>query len=61
MVIEGEATPDPYHPALSDNPAYLARYRAWIDASFGSPEKMAERYSVPIRIKPTRVMVSGAS
>ena len=61
VVIEGEATTDPHHPALSDNPAYLARYREWIDASFGSPARMAERYSVPIRIKPTRVMVSGAS
>ena len=61
VVIEGEARMDPDHPPLSEDPAYLSRYHEWIGASFGTPAKMAERYSVPIRIRPTRVMVSGGS
>jgi PPOX class probable F420-dependent enzyme len=54
VALEGEARFDHDCPQLSDSPAYLERYRAWIVESFGSPEKMAETYSLAIRITPTR-------
>jgi PPOX class probable F420-dependent enzyme len=58
VTVEGEARIDPGYAPIPGNPAYLARYREWIDASLGGPEKMAETYSVPIRIMPTRGLAS---
>lgn len=54
VVIEGEARIDPDQPAIPDNAPYLAKYGHWIDASLGGPARMAETYSVPIVITPTR-------
>ena len=43
------------YPAVSGNPAWLQKYSEANDARFGSAEKFAERFSVPIRIRITRV------
>ena len=59
VVIEGEALIDPDQPAVPDNPAYLAKYGASIDATLGGPAQMAETYSVAIRIRPTRGIAIG--
>ena len=54
VVIEGEGRIDPDVPGVPDNPAYLAKYGSSIDATLGGPARMAETYSVAIRIRPTR-------
>lgn len=54
VVVEGEARIDPDYPPVGDNPAYLAKYGEWIDQWLGGPAKMAQVYSMPIRITPTR-------
>jgi len=57
VTFEATARIDPDHPGAGDNPAYLAKYGAWIDASFGGPAKFAQTYSMPIRIALTRAVV----
>lgn len=59
VVVEGDARIDPDVPGVPDNPAYLAKYGPSIDATLGGPTKMAETYSVPIRILPTRGIAIG--
>ena len=59
VVIEGEALIDPDQPAVPDNPAYLEKYGASIDATLGGAAQMAETYSVAIRIRPTRGIAIG--
>ena len=54
VVIQGVTRIEPDYPAVPDNPAYLARYREWIDTCLGGPDRMAQTYSVPILIAPTR-------
>jgi PPOX class probable F420-dependent enzyme len=54
VMVEGEARIDDAAPLLPDHAAYVAKYGAWIVDTFNSPEEMAERYNVPIRIRPTR-------
>jgi PPOX class probable F420-dependent enzyme len=60
VVIEGEAWIASDSPPLTDHPAYLAKYGAWIDEQLGGPAAMAARYNVPIRIRPTRSRATGA-
>jgi len=38
----------------SANATFLAKYKRLFDSSGWTPEWYAERYSIPIRIKPTR-------
>jgi PPOX class probable F420-dependent enzyme len=59
LVIEGEARFDEDAPPVTANPAYLAKYGAWISAFLESAETMAQTYSVAIRIRPTRGRHSG--
>ena len=59
VVIEGEARIDPATPGPDANPAYLAKYGAWIDAYLGGAARMTEVYNVPIRIRPTRLLAYG--
>jgi hypothetical protein len=42
-------------PAVPDNPAWPEKYGEAIGARFGSAEKFAQRFSVPVRIHLTRV------
>jgi hypothetical protein len=54
VFIEGEAAVDATVTPLAENAPYVAKYADWIASSFQSPEHMAERYSVPIVIRPVR-------
>jgi PPOX class probable F420-dependent enzyme len=54
VFIEGEATIDASMPPLPEHAAYVAKYADRITANYHSPERFAERYSVPIVIRPTR-------
>ena len=54
VTAEGEARIVPDEPPASANPTYLAKYQRMFDAYGWTPEWFAERYSVPIRIRPTR-------
>ena len=56
--IEGLARIDADYPRIPANPAYLAKYGEWIDAQLGGPESMAAVYDRPIRIRPTRAVIS---
>ena len=44
----------PDEPPASANPTYLAKYKRMFDAYGWTPDWYAQRYSVPIRIRPTR-------
>jgi PPOX class probable F420-dependent enzyme len=59
VVLEGEARIDTATPPVTDNPAYLAKYRRLIDELLGSPAEMATIYNVPLRIHPTRGVAFG--
>lgn len=54
VVVEGTARIDPDHAPVGDNAAYLAKYGAWIDQWLNGPSAMAQTYSMPIIITPTR-------
>jgi len=55
VVLAGTAEILNDYPAASGNPAWLEKYGEAIDARFGSAAKFAERFSVPVRIRLTRV------
>ena len=54
VAIQGVARVEPDYPAVPDNPAYLAKYLDWINSGLGGPDRMAQTYSMPILISPTR-------
>ncbi len=54
VAIQGTARVEPEYLAVPDNPAYLEKYGAWIDSGLGGPDRMAQTYSMPILISPTR-------
>jgi PPOX class probable F420-dependent enzyme len=54
VFIEGEATLDASLPPLPEHPEYVAKYADRIAANYDSPEHFAQRYNVPIVIRPTR-------
>jgi PPOX class probable F420-dependent enzyme len=51
---EGEARIPRDEPPASANATFLAKYKGMFDKYGWTPEWYADRYSVPIRIKPTR-------
>lgn len=55
VVLLGTAEIVDDYPAVPDNPTWLEKYGAAIDAQFGSAARFAERFSVPVRIHVTRV------
>jgi PPOX class probable F420-dependent enzyme len=55
--LEGVAAVAPDLPSADKHPAYLAKYTERIGALFGSPERFAEQFSVPVVVTPTRVHV----
>jgi PPOX class probable F420-dependent enzyme len=55
VVITGEASLDRAAPPVSQNPAYMRKYREGIAQIEMTPDSMASEYSVAIRVKPTRV------
>ncbi len=54
VFVEGEASVDPSVGPIEQHTAYIAKYADRIAASYHSPERYAERYNVPIVIRPTR-------
>lgn len=54
VIIEGTARIDADAPSAADNPAYVAKYLPVMNDYGWTPEWFAGRYSVPIRIAPTR-------
>ena len=54
VTAEGEARILPDEPPASANPTFLAKYKGMFDKYGWTPEWYAGRYSVPIRIRPTR-------
>lgn len=55
VILSGIAEILDDYPAVPGNPAWLEKYGAAIDARFGGAVKFAERFSVPVRIRITRV------
>lgn len=55
IIFAGEATIDKSTPPADQNPAYVAKYRQGIAGIGMTPESMAQSYSVPVRVRPTKV------
>ena len=53
--LEQQIADAPDAPTAADNPAYLEKYGERIKNGWGSPEKFASEYSVPLRFTPRRV------
>ena len=54
-VLTGDAEVDASAPAAFELPAYIDKYRGEIARLGSNPEEFSGAYSVPIRIRPTRV------
>jgi PPOX class probable F420-dependent enzyme len=55
VTFEGEATVEPDTPRADRVNGYLAKYREAIEALGYEPGPFARTYSMPIRVRPTRV------
>jgi PPOX class probable F420-dependent enzyme len=56
IVMVGEARICPEEPSAAENEAYAAKYAEYIAGGpWGTPEKFAEKYTVPVRITPVKV------
>ena len=55
VVITGDAHLRPDERPADQMPAYVEKYKDYIEGSFGTPANFAAQYSVPIRITPTKV------
>ena len=54
VIVEGVAAIDASTPPASEHDDYLEKYRSVMESRGWSPEWFAGRYSVPIRISPTK-------
>ena len=54
VILEGSARVDESAPSAAENPGYIAKYESVMDGHGWTPAWFAGRYSVPIRVKPTR-------
>ncbi|MEN8113515.1 MAG: TIGR03667 family PPOX class F420-dependent oxidoreductase [Actinomycetota bacterium] len=54
VIVEGSARIDESMSSAAENAAYLEKYRPVMDDYGWTPEWFASRYSVPLRITPTR-------
>lgn len=54
VIVEGTARIDTATPSAAENSEYLAKYKPVVDDYGWTPEWFAGRYSVPIRIAPTK-------
>ena len=54
VIVEGTARIETDAPSAADNPAYVEKYLPVMNDYGWTPEWFAGRYSVPIRIAPTR-------
>ena len=53
-MVTGEATLLARDDALTTQPTYVAKYQSLLDSFGWTGESMAQEYSEPIRIKPTK-------
>lgn len=54
-VITGDAAVDDAAPAAFEHPEYIEKYRGEIERMGSNPEEFSGAYSVPIRIRPTKL------
>lgn len=54
IFASGEATLLPREEALTSQPAYVAKYQSLLDRNNWTGKSMAQEYSEPIKIRPTR-------
>jgi PPOX class probable F420-dependent enzyme len=54
VTAECDARLVPDEPPASANPTYLAKYKGMFDKYGWTPDWYANRYSIPIRLRPTR-------
>ena len=54
VIVEGTARVDTTAPSAAENATYLDKYKPVMDEHGWTPEWFAGRYSVPIRIAPTK-------
>jgi PPOX class probable F420-dependent enzyme len=54
VIVEGTARVDTTTPSAAENAAYLDKYKPVMDEYDWTPEWFAGRYSVPVRIAPTK-------
>jgi PPOX class probable F420-dependent enzyme len=54
VIVEGTARVDAAAPSAAENAEYLVKYKPVMDDHGWTPEWFAGRYSVPIRIAPTK-------
>ncbi len=54
VIVEGTARIDTTAPSAAENAGYLDKYKPVMDEYDWTPEWFAGRYSVPIRITPTK-------
>jgi hypothetical protein len=57
VIFEGTATIDPVGPKADAVPAYIGKYREFIDSFGWTPESFAADYPHVIRVTPTRARV----
>jgi PPOX class probable F420-dependent enzyme len=55
VVLTGEAHLSPDDLPADQHAAYLDKYQDFIARSFGTPANFAAKYSMPLRITPTKV------
>ena len=55
IVFNGIVSELPDMPPADQHPAYLDRYRERIDRNFGGPAAFAARYSLALRVTPSKV------
>jgi PPOX class probable F420-dependent enzyme len=55
--IEGTAEIDESYPSAAAIPEYLTKYRSMIADLNMDPESFAKSYSIPVRIRPTKIRV----
>lgn len=54
VIVEGVARIDDAAPSAAENRSYVAKYASAMEGHGWTPEWFAGRYSVPIRVRPTR-------
>ena len=54
VIVEGTARVDTTAPSAAENPEYLDKYKPVMDEYDWTPEWFAGRFSVPVRIAPTK-------
>ncbi len=57
VIFEGTARIDPDGPAAAAVPAYIDKYREFIDSYGWTPESFAQDYPHVIRVSPTRARI----